>query len=113
MFACALGSKEMAELLVQYKANIHATNNMKETCMSFAQKSKNQDLIMFLVSKGISIRPASGRSIRPPSTGNRSQATIDKQPVTGNQSQATSHRQPITGSQPQATSRKEPITGNH
>ena len=57
MFACALGSKEMAELLVQYKANIHATNNMKETCMSFAQKSKNQDLIMFLVSKGISIRP--------------------------------------------------------
>jgi len=36
MFACTLGSKEMAELLVQYKANIHATNNMKETCMSFA-----------------------------------------------------------------------------
>jgi len=57
MFACALGSKEMAELLIQYKANIHAANNMKETCMSFAQKSKNQDLIMFLVSKGASIRP--------------------------------------------------------
>ena len=67
MFACALGSKEMAELLVQYKANIHATNNMKETCMSFAQKSKNQDLIMFLVSKGISIRPQSGLRIRPAS----------------------------------------------
>jgi len=41
MFACTLGSKEMAELLIQYKANIHATTNMKETCMSFAQKSKN------------------------------------------------------------------------
>ena len=27
---------KMAELLVQYKANIYATNNMKETCMSFA-----------------------------------------------------------------------------
>ena len=67
MFACTLGSKEMAELLVQYKANIHATNNMKETCMSFAQKSKNQDLIMFLVNKGISIRPSSGRIMRPPS----------------------------------------------
>jgi len=64
MFACALGSKEMAELLVQYKANIQATNNMKETCMSFAQKSKNQDLVMFLVSKGISIRPASGVRVR-------------------------------------------------
>ena len=33
--------------------------------MSFAQKSKNQDLIMFLVNKGISIRPASGKMMRP------------------------------------------------
>ena len=65
MFACTLGSKEMAELLIQYKANIHATTNMKETCMSFAQKSKNQDLIMFLVNKGISIRPQSGQMRRP------------------------------------------------
>ena len=65
MFACTLGSKEMAELLVQYKANIHAATNMKETCMSFAQKSKNQDLIMFLVNKGISIRPQSSNMMRP------------------------------------------------
>ena len=32
--------------------------------MSFAQKSKNQDLIMFLVGKGISIRPQSGVRVR-------------------------------------------------
>ena len=65
MFACALGSKEMAELLCSYNANVHATNNMKETCMSFAQKSKNQDVVMFLVSKGLSVRPQSGIRIRP------------------------------------------------
>merc|ERR1719188_2631134 len=63
----------MAELLVQYKANIQATNNMKETCMSFAQKSKNQDLIMFLVGKGISIRPQSGIRVRPASGTRRPQ----------------------------------------
>ena len=41
MFACKLGSKDMVELLLQYKCDINATNNMKESCMTFAQKSKN------------------------------------------------------------------------
>ena len=36
MFACKLGSKEMVELLLQYKADINAVNNMKESCMTFA-----------------------------------------------------------------------------
>ena len=36
MFACQLGSKQMVELLLQYKANVHAVNNMKETCMTLA-----------------------------------------------------------------------------
>ena len=36
MFACQLGSKEMVELLLHYKADLHATNNMKESCMTFA-----------------------------------------------------------------------------
>jgi len=72
MFACKLGSKEMVELLLQYKADIKATNKMKETCMSMAQKSGNQELIMLLVKHGGSLRPQSGlRPLKRPPSGLR------------------------------------------
>ncbi len=36
MFACKVGSKEMVELLLSFKADIKATNSLGDSCMSFA-----------------------------------------------------------------------------
>jgi ankyrin repeat protein len=36
MFACKVGSKEMVELLLQYKADIKAVNNLGDTCVNLA-----------------------------------------------------------------------------
>jgi len=59
MFACKVGSKEMVELLLSFKADIKATNSLGDSCMTFAQKSGNPDIMGLLVKSGASIRPAS------------------------------------------------------
>jgi ankyrin repeat protein len=36
MFACKAGNKDVVELLLSYKADINATNNLKDTCFTMA-----------------------------------------------------------------------------
>lgn len=59
MFACKIGSKEMVELLLSYKADIKATNSLGDSCVSFASKSGNPEIMGLLVKSGASIRPTS------------------------------------------------------
>jgi len=49
MFACKQGSKQMVELLLSYKADIKATNGLGDTCVSFAAKSGNPEVMGLLV----------------------------------------------------------------
>ena len=66
MYACKTGSKASVELLLQYKAEITAVNNLGDTCINLAQKSGNSEIMMILVKNGASLRPAS-RAKLPPS----------------------------------------------
>jgi ankyrin repeat protein len=59
MYACKAGSKEAVELLLQYKADIKAVNNLGDSCVNLAQKSGNAELMVLLVKNGASLRPAS------------------------------------------------------
>ncbi len=59
MYACKAGSKQTVELLLHYKADIKAVNNLGDSCVNLAQKSGNADLMMLLVKNGASLRPAS------------------------------------------------------
>ncbi len=59
MFACKNGHKGMVELLLQYKADIKAVNNLGDSCINLAQKSGNSEVMMLLVKNGASIRPQS------------------------------------------------------
>jgi ankyrin repeat protein len=59
MYACKAGSKEAVELLLQYKADIKAINNLGDSCVNLAQKSGNAELMVLLVKNGASLRPAS------------------------------------------------------
>jgi ankyrin repeat protein len=59
MFACKVGSKEMVEMLLGFKADLKATNSLGDTCVSFATKSGNPEIMALLVKSGASIRPAS------------------------------------------------------
>jgi ankyrin repeat protein len=59
MFACKLGSKEVVELLLHYKADVKATNTLGDSCISMAQKNANPDIMVLLVKSGGSLRPAS------------------------------------------------------
>ena len=36
MYACKLGNKEIAQLLIKEKADVNATNKVKDTCMAMA-----------------------------------------------------------------------------
>jgi ankyrin repeat protein len=59
MFACKVGSQEMVELLIKYKADVKAINNLGDTCVNLAQRSGNSDVMALLVKNGASIRPSS------------------------------------------------------
>jgi len=67
MLSCKLGSATTVDLLLKYKADIHATNNLGDSPMSFAQMSGNAEVTMAMVQAGASLRPSSRAFSRPPS----------------------------------------------
>lgn len=67
MFACKAGSQEAVELLLNYKADIKAVNNLGDSCVNLAQKSGNQNIMVLLVKNGASIRPPSRTRLPPTS----------------------------------------------
>ncbi len=70
MYACKAGSKEAVELLLSYKADIKAINNLGDSCVNLAQKSGNAELMVLLVKNGASLRPASRTRLPMPSPSN-------------------------------------------
>lgn len=60
MNACLKGNYEVVQKLLDVGADWKSTNALHDTCLTLAQKSGNQDIVMLLVNKGASLRPMSG-----------------------------------------------------
>ena len=71
-------------MLLSYKADVNVKNATGDSCMSFAQKSGNQEIIMMLVQKGLSLRPQmSSQSTRPESSDGRKPKDARIRPASG------------------------------
>lgn len=59
LYACKLGNRQTVQMLLKYKANVNVVNATGDSCMSFAQKSGNEEVVMMLIEAGMSLRPMS------------------------------------------------------
>ena len=60
MNACLKGDLSVVKLLLSNGSDIKATNAIGDSCVTMAQKSGNQEVVMELISKGAALRPGSG-----------------------------------------------------
>ncbi len=56
MVASSHGNKEMVQVLIENKADLHKTTTLGDSALSLAQRKGYQDVVLSLVQRGCSFR---------------------------------------------------------
>jgi ankyrin repeat protein len=64
MLSCKLGNIEIAEILLENKANLYEINILGDTSLKLAQKNGHENLVMILIQKYKALARQSAKPVR-------------------------------------------------